>query len=71
VRFGQEHLARDFFAIFIAAGIDVVDLDGDVAAVVRIVRQVDVPVLPRPTSLIIMYLPIFSGKELRPFGDFA
>jgi len=24
-------------------------------------------VLPRPTSLMIMYLPIFSGKEARPF----
>ena len=41
VRFGQEHLARDARALIIAAGIDVVDLDGDVAAVVRIVRQVD------------------------------
>ena len=29
------------------------------------------PVLPRPTSLIIMYLPIFSGSEPRPFWDFA
>ncbi len=29
------------------------------------------PVLPRPTSLIIMYLPIFSGNEPRPFWDFA
>jgi len=28
-------------------------------------------VLPRPTSLMITYLPIFSGKEPRPFGDFA
>ena len=41
VRFGQEHLARDARALVIAAGIDVVDLDGDVASVVRIVRQVD------------------------------
>jgi hypothetical protein len=41
VRFGEEHLARDSFAIFIAGGIDVVDLDGHVAAVIRIMRQVD------------------------------
>ena len=27
--------------------------------------------LPRPTSLMITYLPIFSGNEARPFGDFA
>ncbi len=40
VRFGEEHLARDALAILIAAGIDVVDLDGDVAAVVRIMREI-------------------------------
>ena len=34
VRFGQEHLARDARAILVAAGIHVVDLDRDVAAVV-------------------------------------
>lgn len=29
------------------------------------------PVLPRPTSLMIMYLPIFSGNEARLVGGFA
>jgi len=41
VRFGQKHLAGDALAIFIAAGFDVVDLDGHIAAVVRIVRKID------------------------------
>ena len=41
VRFGEEHLAGDALAILIAAGIDVVDLDGHVAAVIRVVRQID------------------------------
>ena len=40
VRFGEEHLARDALAVLIAARIDVVHLDGDVAAVVRIVREI-------------------------------
>jgi hypothetical protein len=40
VRFGQEHLACDALAIFVAAGIDVINLDGDVAAVVGIVREI-------------------------------
>ena len=40
VRFGEEHLARDTRALLVAAGVDVVDLDRDVAAVVGIVRQV-------------------------------
>jgi hypothetical protein len=40
VRFGQEHLARDALAAFIAAGVDVVHLDGNVAPVIRVVRQV-------------------------------
>lgn len=29
------------------------------------------PVLPLPTSLMMTYLPIFSGKAARPFADFA
>lgn len=29
------------------------------------------PVLPRPTSLMITYLPIFSGNDARPFCAFA
>jgi len=40
VRFGQEHLARDLLAVLIAARIGVVNLDRDVAPVIRIVRQV-------------------------------
>ena len=40
VRLGEEHLARDARALLVAAGVHVVDLDGDVAAVVRVVRQV-------------------------------
>ena len=40
VRFGEEHLARDARALLVAAGVDVVDLDGDVAPVVGVVRQV-------------------------------
>ena len=43
VRFGKEHLARDARTLLIAAGLDVVDLNGDVAAVVGIVRQVHDP----------------------------
>ena len=41
MRFGEEHLARDARALLVAAGVHVVDLDRDVAAVVRIVREVD------------------------------
>jgi hypothetical protein len=41
VRFRKEHFARDALAAFIAAGVDVVYLDGDVAAVIRIVREID------------------------------
>ncbi len=40
VCFGEEHLARDALAIFIAAGVDVVHLDGDVAPIVGIVREI-------------------------------
>jgi hypothetical protein len=40
VRFGEEHLARDLLAILVAARIDVVDLDRDVASIVRIVREI-------------------------------
>ena len=36
----ERHFARDAFAILVAAGIDVIDLDGDVAAVIRIVREI-------------------------------
>jgi len=36
MRFGQEHLAGDAGALVIAAGLDVVDLDGDVTPVVRV-----------------------------------
>ena len=36
VRFGQEHLAGDPRALAIAAGFDVVDLDGYVTTVVRV-----------------------------------
>ena len=41
VGLGQKHLARDAFAIFIGGRVDVVDLDRDVASVVRIVREID------------------------------
>jgi len=40
VRLGEKHLAGDFCALLVAAGVHVVDLDGDVAAVVRVMRQV-------------------------------
>ena len=40
VRLGQEHLARDARALFVAAGVHVVDLDRDVAPVVGVVREV-------------------------------
>ena len=40
VRFGEEHLARDARAVFVVR-LDVVDLDRDVALVIRIVREVD------------------------------
>ncbi len=40
VRFRQEHLARDACVLVIAAGLDVVDLDGDVTTVVRVVREI-------------------------------
>jgi len=56
---------------FIAAGVDVVHLDGDVPAVIRIVGEIDDTRAARPTSLMITYLPIFSGKEARPFWAFA
>ena len=39
--FGQEHLACDARPVLIAAGVDVVDLDRDVASVVRIVREIN------------------------------
>ncbi len=41
VGLGQEHLARHAGALVIPPGVHVVHLDGDVAAVVGIVRQVD------------------------------
>ena len=41
MRFGEEHLARDARAVLVAARVHVVDLDRDVAPVVRIVREVD------------------------------
>ena len=41
VCFGEKHLARNARALLVAAGVHVVDLDGDVAAVVRVMRQVD------------------------------
>jgi hypothetical protein len=41
VRFGQKHFAGDALAILVAAGIDVVNFDRDIAAVIRIVRQID------------------------------
>jgi hypothetical protein len=41
VRLGEKHLACDPLAAFIAAGIDVVDFDRDVASVIWIVREVD------------------------------
>ena len=41
VRFREEHLAGDARTLLIAAGVHVVDLDGDVAAVIGIVGQVD------------------------------
>jgi len=63
---GEEHLARDALAILVAARIDVVHLDGHVAAVVRVVRQVYGARAAPPTSLMITYLPIFSGKAARP-----
>ena len=40
VRLGEEHLARDARTLLIATGVHVVHLDGDIAAVIRIVRQV-------------------------------
>ena len=40
VRFGQKHLARHARAIFIVR-LEVVDLDRDVATIVRIVRKID------------------------------
>jgi hypothetical protein len=40
VRFGEEHLARDALADLVAGGLDVVDLDRDVASVIRVVREV-------------------------------
>ncbi len=40
VGFGQEHLARDARPLLIAAGVDVVDLDGHIAPVIGVVRQV-------------------------------
>jgi len=40
VRFGEEHLASDALAALIAARIDVVDFDRDVAAVIRIVGKI-------------------------------
>ena len=43
VRFGEEHLARDTRALLVPAGLAVVDLDRNVAAVVGIVRQVHHP----------------------------
>ena len=43
VRFRQEHLARDARAFLVAAGVHVVDLDRDVASVVRVVREIDDP----------------------------
>jgi hypothetical protein len=41
VRLGEKHLAGDPLAVLVPAGIDVVDLDRHVAAVVGIVRQID------------------------------
>src|SRR6185295_19706167 len=41
VRFRQEHLARDLRALVGLIRVHVVDLDRDVAAVIRIVREVD------------------------------
>ncbi len=41
VRFGEEHLARDALPLFVAAGLDVVDLDRDVAPVIGVVREID------------------------------
>ena len=43
VRLGEEHLARDARALLVAARVHVVDLDGDVAAVVGVVREVNHP----------------------------
>ena len=40
VRLGQEHLARDARALLVAGHVQAVDLDGHVAAVVRIVREI-------------------------------
>ena len=40
VRFGEKHFARDALAVLIAACVDVVNLDRDIAAVIRIVRQI-------------------------------
>ena len=41
MRLGQKHLTGDAGAFIIAARIHVVDLDRDVATVVRVVRQID------------------------------
>ena len=41
VRFGQEHLARQPRTLVLPADVGVVHLDRDVAAVVRVMRQVD------------------------------
>jgi hypothetical protein len=41
VRLGEEHLPRDARLLLVAAGVEVVDLDRDVAAVVRVVREID------------------------------
>jgi len=56
------HLWRDITrALLVATGLNVVDLDRNVAAIVASCDKYTIPVASRPTSLITTYLPIFSG----------
>ncbi len=65
VRLIEEHLARNPRALRVLIGLDVVDLDRNVATKIRIVRQIDVAGAALPDLINNVVLPDFLGNLSR------